>query len=230
MTSSIFEEYLKKWDAELVKKIRKMLPLVNNCPAHPNILLNNINLQFFPPNVTSVLQPMDQGVIWRLKQMYRKHMLMKIMELQEDVNIIKAVTILDAINLLTIAWELVTPQTIRNCFYHDVKNITEIVNDFDPEDEIPLSDLLKINSLLDIDKFNDYVNVDNNLIATQELSDSNLVNEGSVDNKQEDAIENNDKEELPVTTKEALDCVKKLQRYFQQEEDSIATLTKLNKI
>lgn len=66
MTSQIFEEEVRKWDAEL--KSRKILLLVDNCPAHPIISnLRNIELAFFPANTTSILQPMDQSVIKSLK-------------------------------------------------------------------------------------------------------------------------------------------------------------------
>ncbi|KAL4100864.1 hypothetical protein QTP88_020893 [Uroleucon formosanum] len=62
MTSILFEEEIRKWDAEL--KGRKVLLLVDNCPAHPNLSnLMNIEMIFFPANTTSILQPMDQSVI-----------------------------------------------------------------------------------------------------------------------------------------------------------------------
>lgn len=73
MTSEIFERWLRTWDAELKLKKRKILLLVDNCPAHCSVdSLKFIKLVFSPPNVTSVLQPMDQGVIKSLKTHYRK--------------------------------------------------------------------------------------------------------------------------------------------------------------
>jgi hypothetical protein len=42
----------------------KFLLYVDNCSAHPSIdNLKSINLQFLPPNTTSKLQPMDQGIM-----------------------------------------------------------------------------------------------------------------------------------------------------------------------
>ncbi|GBP52818.1 Tigger transposable element-derived protein 4 [Eumeta japonica] len=70
MTSQLFEEEVRKWDAEL--KGRKILLFVDNCPAHPFISnLQNIELAFLPSNTTSVLQPMDQSVIKSLKALFR---------------------------------------------------------------------------------------------------------------------------------------------------------------
>lgn len=68
MTSDLFEKILHSWDAELRIKGKKILLLVDNCPAHPDVPnLNCIKLVFLPPNTTSVLQPLDQGVIRSLK-------------------------------------------------------------------------------------------------------------------------------------------------------------------
>jgi len=52
---------------------RNVLLFVDNCPPHPKITgLKAINLVFTPPNTTSVLQPMDQGIIRCFKFHYRK--------------------------------------------------------------------------------------------------------------------------------------------------------------
>ncbi|XP_050335026.1 tigger transposable element-derived protein 4-like [Bactrocera neohumeralis] len=133
MTSQTFTDYLKKWDCELIKAKTKILLLVDNCPAHPQVHLHNIKLHFLPPNTTSVLQPMDQGLINSLKQSYRKQHLMKIMDLPEEANPTKAVNLLDAVNMLSVAWESVSKETIRNCFRHAglVKDIPDGL-DFDP--------------------------------------------------------------------------------------------------
>ena len=65
MTGVLFEEYVRKLDSSFQAQSRKVAVLIDNCPAHPEIKkLTNINLIFQPPNTTSsVLQPMDQGVI-----------------------------------------------------------------------------------------------------------------------------------------------------------------------
>ncbi|GBM47482.1 Tigger transposable element-derived protein 6 [Araneus ventricosus] len=75
MTSDLFQKYLRQWDKELTKKKRKIVLLIDNCTAH--IVPSNlqwIKVVFLPPNTTSVLQPMDQGVIRNLKCHYRKQL------------------------------------------------------------------------------------------------------------------------------------------------------------
>ena len=73
MTGVLFEEWVRKLDSSFRAQSRKVALLIDNCPAHPEIKnLTNINLIFLPPNTTSVLQPMDQGVIRSLRAHYRK--------------------------------------------------------------------------------------------------------------------------------------------------------------
>ncbi|KAJ8936903.1 hypothetical protein NQ318_010930 [Aromia moschata] len=54
----------------------KFILILDNAPAHPSSTeLNEIDAQFFvvylAPNVTSLIQPMDQGVISALKRRYK---------------------------------------------------------------------------------------------------------------------------------------------------------------
>ena len=61
---SFFEEWLHKLDRKFVIQERKVVMIVDNCPAHPKFSgLKAINLQFLQPNTTSYTQQMDQGVI-----------------------------------------------------------------------------------------------------------------------------------------------------------------------
>lgn len=191
MTSEIFSKELREWDDELRRKKRKVLLLVDNCPAHPELNLEYIKLVFMPPNTSSVLQPMDQGVIRSLKSHYRKILLSRM------VNIIDqgqqfSMNLLDGINLIHMAWQRVTPKTIRNCFKHGGFCKTN-QDDFDLEDELPLSEWLKISdgskdiasedveilegtSTEDNEIFDAYVRVDDDLVTSERLTDDEIVN------------------------------------------------------
>ena len=59
-------------DTKFTKEKKKVVLIIDNCPAHPMIHnLKSIELIFLPPNTTSKLQPMDQGVIRSLKAYYK---------------------------------------------------------------------------------------------------------------------------------------------------------------
>ena len=66
MNSEISEEWVHKLDGKFCADDRKIAFIIENCPAHPSISnLINIQIVFLPPNMTSILQPMDQGAVIR---------------------------------------------------------------------------------------------------------------------------------------------------------------------
>ena len=76
MTKIIFEGWLRKIDKYFRQQKRHVLLFVDNFSGHeiPENL-TNIVLKFFPPNTTSRLQPLDQGVIRTFKSNYRRKLL-----------------------------------------------------------------------------------------------------------------------------------------------------------
>ncbi|UYV61236.1 hypothetical protein LAZ67_1003996 [Cordylochernes scorpioides] len=67
----------------------KALLLVDNSPAHPTELISNdgnIKCKFLPPNTTSVLQPMDQGVIVAFKRLYKRRQLESCLVFSSDAD------------------------------------------------------------------------------------------------------------------------------------------------
>jgi hypothetical protein len=122
MTSVIFNEWLMKWDKQLSNKI---VLLIDNCPAHVvNVSLKHIKIIFLPANTISIIQPCDQGIIKTLKLYYRKQMWTRIIENTNDQQQLSTnelatqTNLLDALHLITMAWDQVTDKTIQNCFKH----------------------------------------------------------------------------------------------------------------
>lgn len=74
--------------------------------------------------------------------------------------------------LLNAAWETVYSEIISNYFGHavHVKNNFEVV-DFNHKDDIPLTELVEINNIIVLDKFKEYVKIDEN----EKLPDNYLV-------------------------------------------------------
>nr|XP_042912886.1 tigger transposable element-derived protein 4-like [Parasteatoda tepidariorum] len=72
MTANIFETWLLDLNRTYQRKNRKIILFINNCTAHKLIpTVEIITVVFSPPNMTSVVQPMDQGIIKNLKHFYR---------------------------------------------------------------------------------------------------------------------------------------------------------------
>ena len=61
--TGIFETWLKKFDKRMGRKGRKVLLFLDNAMSHSDLQLCNVKLKFLPANATSILQPLDQGII-----------------------------------------------------------------------------------------------------------------------------------------------------------------------
>lgn len=115
LSGNLFEKWLKRWDKRLKIDDRKILLFLDNCSAHPNIKLENIELKFLPPNTTAASQPMDQGIIQNLKVHYRKRLLQRRIAAIDSGKEF-AFNLLDAVFLLRQAWNEVAETTLSNCF------------------------------------------------------------------------------------------------------------------
>ncbi|XP_039747898.1 tigger transposable element-derived protein 4 [Pararge aegeria] len=231
MTSQIFEEEVRKWDAEL--KSRKILLLVDNCPAHPIISnLRNIELAFFPANTTSILQPMDQSVIKSLKGHYRRKMLMDMIETDGKVSI----NMLQAVNFISKAWQEVTAATIQHSFRHAGLCSSQETNQFNSEDNLPLSELISQFNVPN--NFNEdlqsYENIDEDVATTGTLTDEQIVDlvsksQETPDNQDEED-DQVDKAESPPTIQQALDAAKLVENFLLFNQDDSTTYLDMNRI
>ena len=71
MTSVLFEEWLDEWNGTLKAQNQHVLLWVNNFSGHTlPASITNICMEFFSPNLTSHIQPMDAGIIWCFKAHY----------------------------------------------------------------------------------------------------------------------------------------------------------------
>lgn len=120
MTSSYFDKWLNWLNNKMKLANRNILLLVDNCSAHPNLQKSNVKVVFLPPNTTSKLQPCDAGIIQNVKLLYRKRLVRHVITLIDEAStateVVKGVTIRDAIHWLDIAWDGVKDTTIQKCF------------------------------------------------------------------------------------------------------------------
>uniref|UniRef100_A0A1X7UYL5 DDE-1 domain-containing protein n=1 Tax=Amphimedon queenslandica TaxID=400682 RepID=A0A1X7UYL5_AMPQE len=95
--------------------------VLDNCFAHavPEDLVSKngkIFAQFLPPNVTALIQPMDQGVIQAVKKRYKK--LLRRLIIEDDCgtsvsDFLKGVNLKVVVDLIHESWNEVTKETIR---------------------------------------------------------------------------------------------------------------------
>ena len=99
----IFETWLRKWDAKLSRRQRKIVLFIDICTAHPHVQdLECIELVFLPPNTTSEIQPCDKGIIKTCKTYYRKSMVRRLISFIDHGNTMAdfKITLLDALRMI----------------------------------------------------------------------------------------------------------------------------------
>ena len=240
MNANIFEKTIRRFDRHFLKNKRKVVFIVDNCPAHITIpQLKSIELVMLPPNVTSVLQPMDQGVIQNLKMNYRK-LLLKDLISAIDMKKNFHVSVLDAIFYIDKSWSMVTSTCISNCFRHagfqfstNSTSVDEIIDEED-EDDIPLAVLMQNlrNRGCAIEGENEYVRIDDEIPTTSQASISEIVSQvldsNAVESDGED--NNSDAETEAVTQAEALRALNVVRHFFTNHEGAEEHFQKLQNL
>lgn len=121
MNRVIFTDFLRKFNNSMRQNSRKVLLIIDNASSHiVGLQLSNVKLLLLPPNLTSELQPLDQGIIRATKLYARKSLLEYLIAKADQVGtateFCKSVTVLHAIRWICKAWEEVKTSTIQKCF------------------------------------------------------------------------------------------------------------------
>ena len=85
MTAAVYEHWLSKWNKRLARQKCHIFLLVDNAPSHITKEYSNIRVQYLPPNTTSKLQPLDQGIIHVCKLKYCSLMTDKLWQRHQKV-------------------------------------------------------------------------------------------------------------------------------------------------
>ena len=117
LDGKFFEDWLRELDRKFTFEGRNVAFVIDNCLAHPHIdKLKAIKLYFVPPNTTCKTEPMYQGVIRSLQAKYRKNAVRKIIKSVEKKKTLPKISLLQRMQILVSAWDVLSAQTIVNCF------------------------------------------------------------------------------------------------------------------
>lgn len=81
MTKDMYFNWLSSLNKRMSKMKQKFILLVNYCAAHLiSANISNLKIEFLPPNCTSILQPIDQGIIKNIKVNFRRRLVENILK------------------------------------------------------------------------------------------------------------------------------------------------------
>lgn len=137
MDGMLFAHYLEKlwYPAVRRRTTANVCMICDNCSAHGKTLpkLQGVEYVFLPPNVTSIYQPMDQGIIAAVKRHSRARLLQQTIEALPDREALRLLGkqqragtaglkygfgahVLDAMRLLRYGMSKLTKRTVINCW------------------------------------------------------------------------------------------------------------------
>ena len=129
----------------------KALLLVDNAPSHPSSATlhsedGRVKTLFLPPNTTSVIQPMDQGVLDPCKKRYKRKLLSHIIMENESPHlsvpeILQKVTLKDVVYWISAAWNEASNDSLRKAWKHLLpeSDTPETSEDSTPSNEVAVT-------------------------------------------------------------------------------------------
>lgn len=99
----------------------KIILILDNAPSHPpleelNALNENVEVLYLPPNVTALIQPMDQGPISLVKKYYKKNLLRNLIfadKLEGADTFLKNLNYHDCFPILNETWNTLKESTLQ---------------------------------------------------------------------------------------------------------------------
>jgi hypothetical protein len=113
------EEWLNMFNAKMKKENRNATLFLDSATCHPKVTLSNVKIAWCPAKATSVLQPMDMGVIYIFKSHYRRFLMQSLIlnvEANSSYALARSVLVLDAVNWIGLAVETIKAETVIKCY------------------------------------------------------------------------------------------------------------------
>ena len=156
-------------------------------------------------NATSIMQPLDQGIILSAKRKYKKKLAKRYLacvENNKDANsLLKALDIVQATNMIAASWRETSSIIIQNCFHkagfkhHAVDPASKIEEDLLPA---PAPDVWnRVQRWLGDVQFYEFVASEPEAPTAQPMSDQDIVDLIRTENDPQDESDDESEEEIP---------------------------------
>ncbi|XP_025112684.1 tigger transposable element-derived protein 4-like [Pomacea canaliculata] len=187
----------------MVRKKRRIILFIDNCTAHNQIpIMKAMIIKFLPLNMTSKLQPLDQGIINNFKFQYRKLVVRKLPRDIKDKRPLRT-DLLETVQMAWKTWDEVLKETIKNFFRKagfgqqtadDSGDLEEMQMETDDALASPeeWSMVLTATGAEKEVSFQDFLEVDSAVNVCGELTDADIA---EVANEEEKEDESGDEEE-----------------------------------
>lgn len=193
---------------------------------------------YLPPNVTSLIQPMDQGVIETFKRLYRKELLRRLLlngdEDEESViTLFKKINLKDSAYMAAEAWNSVSAVTLKKAWNKILSDIETEENDSPSQSEMVI-EIQEIPGFEDVDTEDmaAWLQSDEDDPGYQILQDHEIIETFTQQNKDEEdeEREEDDDNDTPTSSEVAeglkgpshdvaMECLETAMRWYENQEE-----------
>ncbi|UYV78468.1 hypothetical protein LAZ67_16001564 [Cordylochernes scorpioides] len=226
------ENYMKEMGLEF-----KILLILDNAPGHPNLEHPNIKVVFFPPNTTSLIQPLDQGIISTFKKYYVKFTFQFIFDKLESDTITvtevwKQFNILNCVDHVALAIAEIKSETLNACWKAAWPECVSKKNESN-RTTIVTSDIISIAKEIGGEGFDDFGEHDiEELLVDEALNDDDIL-ESMVDTTKDfETVDSELEDVTPLDEKllrEGLQLSGKLEIFFIQNDNDVERALKFQR-
>ncbi|GFQ91990.1 tigger transposable element-derived protein 1 [Trichonephila clavata] len=248
VTATLFTDWFNNRFVPDVKKylLQKGLPfkvllLLDNAPGHPKYLqYENVEIVFLPKNTTSILQPLDQGIISTFKALYIKRAFRYILDQLENdrslsvIDAWKKFTILDCVKHVGMAYAEIKKSTLHACWKAVWPDVVESANPRIPLEQ-EYSQIIELAHSLGGEGCEDLSEADIiEIMADKEICEDELIDMVNITSENESDNETvaDGYAHNPFTAKvvrEGLELGRKLVNYFQQNDPHLDRALRLQR-
>ena len=206
MTGEIHHQIMTKLNNEMRLSNHHILYVCDNASSHQVREYSHIKFLMLPPNATSIMQPLDQGIILSAERRYKKlaERYLACVKNNKDANsLLKALDIVQATNMIASSWRETSSTIIQNCFHkagfkhHAVDPASETEEDPLPA---PAPDVWnRVERWLGDMQFDEFVASEPEAATAQPMSDQDIVNIVLTKNDAQDESDDESEEEIPST-------------------------------
>ncbi|GFQ97926.1 tigger transposable element-derived protein 1 [Trichonephila clavata] len=218
----------------------KVLLVLDNAGCH-NIELDhtNVKIVFLPPNCTSLIQPLDQGVIRTLKMYYTCQLFQTIfdrLENGEDKTLTQVwmeFSALDCIRNVSSACAEIKPSTLNHQRQPLLPQMVHAIQD-DSTISLPVTEIVNIASLLSDEEFAvNHQDIKELVLGEETLDEEELMELIDVPTSNALVNENKENEWVPnldlQDAKKGLNLAKELELHFIQTDHSTVRSAKFKR-
>lgn len=245
VTTHIFTEWFNKC---FIPEVRcymedknlefKVLLILDNAPGHPVLEHPNVQICFLPPNTTSLIQPLDQGIIATFKTHYTKQSFQYILnklESDKDLTVIdawKKFSIMDCIKHTAVAISELRQSTLNACW----KNIwPECVKSKEPVPPVTTEyeNIIALAHTIGGEGFDDlsFAEIDE-LLVDKPLEEHEIIDVALAGEEVSAVSPSDDDEKIPLTAsliKKGLQLASELENHFLTHDPDVERSTQFKR-